>query len=367
MLGTIYDILVCLCAVAISVVTALPLSRSRRWWIRSLDFPRVQFATAAFLVMVLGWWVDRPLGWAVMAFCAVCVVYQSIRILPYTPLWPKEIRLASQTGGTITQTMLSSNVEMTNDRHGDVARLIDEVDPDILFLMETDDAWNEALAPQLARYPHVVRELRDDFWGMIFATRLPVERAEAIYLTHDDTPTLFAELRCKEGRPFRFVGLHPQPPVPGVDTEDRDAEILYAARFAHAADIPLIAMGDFNDAAWSDSTHMFKRVGEFLDPRVGRGMFASFDARSRLLRVPIDQFFITKEVAIQKFRRGPDIGSDHFPMIATISTDPDLAARLNTAPPAMKETDREGIEEAMERYRRSIGRDPLAGTPKKPV
>ena len=38
--------------------------------------------------------------------------------------------------------------------------------------METDQRWVDAMAPVLARYPVVVREPRDDYYGMLFATRL---------------------------------------------------------------------------------------------------------------------------------------------------------------------------------------------------
>ena len=45
-----------------------------------------------------------------------------------------------------------------------------------------------------------------------------------------------------------------------VDTEERDEQILYAARFARGSDRPLVAMGDFNDAAWSDTAQRFKQL-----------------------------------------------------------------------------------------------------------
>ncbi len=356
MIGTILTTLVYIGAIATVLVTVLPLVRSHRWWIRAMDFPRIQIAIAAALFVLLpAFFLD---GWpriVVVAAMALCLLYQVIRILPFTPLYPTELELAPDDQTVDFLNILSANVEMGNDRHAEMARLIDEVDPDILYLMETDAIWNDALKPQLDRYPTVVRELRDDFWGMIFATRLPVHRAEAVYLTPDDTPTLFAELSCPAGRIFRFVGLHPQPPVPGVDTEDRDAEILYASRFARKRNIPLVAVGDFNDAAWSDSTRKFKHVGGFLDPRVGRGLYASFDTRSRFLRLPIDQFFLTPEIVINDFHRGPDVGSDHFPLIIRMGTDPELAARLNKTPRKIDPTHLEEIERIVDAHRQKLG------------
>ena len=50
---------------------------------------------------------------------------------------------------------------------------------------------------------------------------------------------------------------------------DRD-DVRLAARFAAKSGVPLIAMGDFNDAAWSDTSQRFKHVGGYIDPRIGR-------------------------------------------------------------------------------------------------
>jgi endonuclease/exonuclease/phosphatase (EEP) superfamily protein YafD len=150
-----------------------------------------------------------------------------------------------------------------------------------------------------------------------------------VRLTEDETPTAFAELESPGGTLFRFVGLHPMPPVPGEDTDSRDAQILYAARYARNGNTPVIAMGDFNTVAWSRVARRFKQGGAFLDPRIGRGMVSSFDARYRLLRFPIDQFYLKGAVALVGFFRGDAIGSDHFPMHARVRFDAALARTLN--------------------------------------
>lgn|GEM_PF-5583312 len=44
-------------------VTLLPLSRNRHWLIRGMDFPRLQFAVFAFLLLVAEWiWLDPDLS-----------------------------------------------------------------------------------------------------------------------------------------------------------------------------------------------------------------------------------------------------------------------------------------------------------------
>ena len=113
-------------------------------------------------------------------------------------------------------------------------------------------------------------------------------------------------------------------------------------------------MGDFNDAAWSDTSQRFKHVGGHLDPRIGRGLYASFNANHLLIRCPIDQIFVTEDIAMVAFGRGPRIGSDHFPMIATIRIDRDLAARLNRAPLPLGAEERADVEKGVAAHRERL-------------
>lgn len=356
MIGLLISSIVVIVALAIFTVTILPLLPSHAWWVRAWDFPRVQI-----LILGLAVLAALPLvgpGWYLVPFAglALACLYQAIRIAPYTPLFPVEMNLVKADGSDSQVRILSSNVEMGNDRFDAVAKLIADEDADLVFLMETHREWFDNLGDALAPYPTVVTELRENYYGMVFATRLKVHRAEIVYLTVDETPTLFAEVETRAGQRFRLVGLHPRPPVPGNTTKERDAEIIYAARFARDNDMPLIAVGDFNDAAWSDTSRKFKKVGGYLDPRVGRGMIASFDVKSRLLRAPIDQFYATPDIAVADFYRGPDVGSDHFPLTAVIELDPEKARGANTSPPEMSEARLTELNRVSDTYRQDLRR-----------
>lgn len=348
---TLFDIAVVLLALFELLVTFAVYLPTHQWWVRMWDFPRLQIAAAALLTFVVAFFASMPWSAIAMTLAGIVVLRQGYLILPYTPLMPKEMKLVPRDEGGSQIVIVSSNVEMPNERYDRVAKLIDETDPDVLLLMETDAKWERAMEPHIARYPTILREIRDNYYGMIFATRLDVEKADIVYLSHDDTPTLFAELKTPAGQVFRMIGLHPRPPVPGEDTDDRDAELLFAARFARKRDVPLIAIGDFNDAAWSSSSRTFKKVGEYLDPRRGRGLVASFDANRRWLRVPIDQLYVTEQVAIADFRRGDHVGSDHFPLIARVDLNLETAKRANKRPKSISIQKRYEMDRIRDRFK----------------
>ena len=347
-------VLVWIAALLVVAVTVIPLWDTTVWWVRAMDFPRLQVAVAAVIILVAAFFLlSGPAGLLVAAAMLLAGGYQLWRIFPYTPFARPEVRLAEEAPNAIR--IVSSNVLMENRRHDLVLEMISAFDPDILLLMETDRTWVDALEPALSRYPTVLREPLDNHYGMVFATRLAARDARIVRLTSDDTPSVFAELVGPEGAAFRFVGLHPRPPVPGESTKDRDAQILYAACFAAKSGIPLVVTGDFNDVAWSDTSQLFKHVGSYVDPRIGRGFFASFDANSAWLRFPIDQFYATPEVATVSIERLGYVGSDHFPMGTVIRLDPGLGARLNTPPPPLSASERSELDESVARTREVLG------------
>lgn len=306
---------------AVVFTTLAPLTNSVQWWVRGWDFPRLHIACVALVVAVTGFLLATTWTQIIAVLMICCALYQTVRIFPYTPFATPEIRLATTTAAQDRVTLLSVNVLMENSDHERLQALIDREDPDVLFLMETDAVWTAALEPQLSRYETVVRHPLPNHYGAIFATRLPARSAKTVFLSDDNTPTVLAELEGPSGG-FFFVGLHPRPPVPGNDTEARDAQIKRAARLADRTYLPVVAMGDFNDVAWSWTAERFKAYGDFRDPRVGRGMLPSFDANSWLMRFPIDQLYLTEGLDLVSFERLEHVGSDHFPMKAVIAATP---------------------------------------------
>lgn len=59
-----------------------------------------------------------------------------------------------------------------------------------------------------------------------------------------------------------------------------------------------------------------------MDPRVGRGLFNTYDTKSRFMRYPLDHVFASEHFLLVELNRLSDIGSDHFPMFVNLDYDP---------------------------------------------
>lgn len=315
-------------AVAVVVATLLPLSRRPQWWIRGLDFPRLQLAVLSLLALVAGLVLHSghalgAPGWSLQVLLLVCFCYQISWVLPYTPLWPPQVP-RSHLPDADRLSLLSANVLMTNRRAQDLLALVREQGPDLLITLESDHWWEAQLQALEADYPWCVKCPLDNLYGMHLYSRLPLHDTELCYLVEDDVPSIHTRVELREGVSLRLHVLHPAPPSPSENEEstERDAELLVVARSVLDSSAPIVVAGDLNDVAWSSSTRLFRRISGLLDPRIGRGMFNTFHARLPFLRWPLDHLFHSAHFSLVSLRRLPDIGSDHFPLWVELALEP---------------------------------------------
>src|SRR5688500_12969438 len=98
--------------------TFLPFLKSGNWWIRIGDFPRLQIAVLCLSVLIPLVALNRPLAVYDLVFgclLAFSAVYQFFCILPYTPVYPKQVELSRNPDPQKTIKLLISNVFIENE------------------------------------------------------------------------------------------------------------------------------------------------------------------------------------------------------------------------------------------------------------
>lgn len=309
-------------------VTVLSRVPSARWWIRAADFPRSQVAV---LLAVTGLahaftydstsLFDAGFGVAL----AAALAYQCSRILPYTRLARRQVVDAHKADVSRSVRILISNVLMENRHDREFLELVRKSDPDLILAVETDAWWDERLGALDADYPNSIKYPQSNFFGMHFFSRLKIVSAETRFLVEADVPSIRVTVRLRSGERVEFFGLHPRPPEPQQDTEERDAELLIVGREVKDNSTPAIVAGDLNDVAWSNSTRLFQKVSSMLDPRRGRGMYSTFHAGYPLFRWPLDHVFHDQRFTLVRLQRLDSIGSDHFPVLVELQLEPSAA------------------------------------------
>ncbi|TGE16829.1 endonuclease/exonuclease/phosphatase family protein [Hymenobacter elongatus] len=317
-------------AVASLVATLLPLLRETAWWIRIFDFPRLQIVTVTLITMGGGFmlgWHELPGYWglSLLAALVVAVGYQSFRIVPYTPVASKQVGDSTLTDGSRHLSLAVMNVLQYNKQGGRALAVLQETDPDIIMAVETDQWWYEQLKPLEKTHPYTCHEPLDNTYGLLFFSRLPLDKCEIKYLLDDDVPSLHGRVQLADGQTWvRLYGLHPKPPAPAESktSTKRDAELLLVGKEIDRKEEPTIVFGDMNDVAWSHTSELFRRISGLLDPRVGRGLLPTFHADHIALRWPLDHVFVSPDFKVDEMARLPYVGSDHFPIYIKLSYEP---------------------------------------------
>jgi len=306
------------------VGTLLPLNKSKLWFVRDqVNFRAYYLVGNIFLLVgicILNNILSIP-TLILLAGHAFCIFICIRSIKPYLFFSPTSIQSATHSDSGIPLKILIFNVLQDNDEYDKFLKLADTENPHIILLLETDEAWENALSPLENEYPHTIKEIRDDTYGIYFMSRVPFIEKKLNHFVSDDIPSIEALIKVGAHN-LRIFGLHPEPPLPGEawTSMPKNLEMLSAANRITAeprAELDIV-IGDLNDVGWSLSAKKFKEITGLKDPREGRGFYATFPTYLPF-RIPIDHVFCSPKLKLIDFRTLENIGSDHFPVCVTFS------------------------------------------------
>jgi len=297
------------------------------WWIRGADFPRLQILVLGFIAFVLFLLVDHPwtaFNQLLFVGLIAALAYQLKMVLPYTFVWKKQVKQVKQDQLDPDRqiSLIVSNVLTTNTKYHLLIEQIQTHQPDLVLTLETDQAWQDALAVIEPDYPYRVPVPLDNLYGMHLYSKLELSETEVKFILSDEIPSIHTKVLLRSGQPVQLYCLHPKPPSPteAKDSTLRDAELLIVGDQIKDLDESCIVMGDLNDVAWSRTTRLFQRISGLLDPRVGRRYVNTFHADYPLLRWSLDHVFHSTDFALVHMERLKHVGSDHFPVYLVLQT-----------------------------------------------
>jgi endonuclease/exonuclease/phosphatase (EEP) superfamily protein YafD len=331
-------------AVLLVVVSFLPLWWTDHWWVRLWDFPKLQVAGLLIVLGLLLWRVGLGLWrWPIGAAILAALAWQVSHFLAYFPGYPKQVESTANCSADRQISLLNANVLMTNRNYSELLRIVEQRNPDVVLLLETDKPWARAVEPLRSRYPLQLSEPIPNTYGLILMSRLAME-GRILHRLQPGVPSADVLLTLRDGSKVRLQALHPEPPLPGDDSGERDAELVMVGREVRDEGRATIVLGDLNDVAWSRTSKLFRKVAGTGDPRVGRGLYPTFNARYPLLRWPLDHMFLSPHFELMQIDVLADIGSDHFPIFFKLCLKSDPAER-KVAPSAPSPVEAEATEE----------------------
>lgn len=342
------EIVLAIVSTLLILAVFLSLIKNDFWIFKILEYPRLQklyLVIVAVACWFLYWPIENRFYLLLFGALVASVVYLLYKIGPYTRLAKKEmIRVHSKDKNNELK-IFSANVLQENKQYDSMLQQIRTADADLVFLLETNKAWADAMVDLEKEYPYTLLKPLENTYGLLFYSRLKLNEAKINFLVKSDLPSIEAIVLLPSGAKVKIWGLHPEPPVPGESlySTAKDKELMKVALKAKECGLPQIVFGDLNDVAWSHTTELFRKTSELLDPRRGRGFYSTFSAHSWFVRYPLDYIFCSKEFGLINMERMPKNGSDHFATLTHLVLRHDL--KMEQEPP---KADEEELEEAEE-------------------
>lgn len=242
--------------------------------------------------------------------------------------------------GTTALKVISFNLWAGNWKQDEVLAFLYAEDPDLIVVQELASGNRRLIEDLRTRYPHQLHCANRAHCklGIFSKYRLSAPQIEPFAFRKGPRPRFrdraFGETTIKNSgpiasarlalpdsnKPIHIVTAHLRWPLPG----DRQRQQFFTLRQmlkTHPADRTLLA-GDFNSTPWSFALKRFDRQIEMT--RHTRA-FLSFPTPHFYHDIgklpgpaflPIDQLYTGRDFQLQSIRRGPFVGSDHYPIIA---------------------------------------------------
>jgi endonuclease/exonuclease/phosphatase (EEP) superfamily protein YafD len=276
------------------------------WWLDLGAHFRVQYVLM-FAALMVFYGVARKWKWV-----GGSAVFFLINLIPVLLLlWPRAEPIPVK-GPSYRALLINVNTQAGDPLA--VIRTIQDSSPDFMVLEEINDDWMRKLEPALTNYPYRVVEPREDNFGIALLSRRPWEGAQVIYVGDAGVPSVAARVLLEQS-PILLLGTHALPPGSAEYSAYRNNQLERLADFVRKIHIPVLLIGDLNVSPWSVHFRKLLKDSGLQNSSQGRGLYASWPTFAWPFLIPIDQGLHSMEIRIVNKQVGPNVGSDHYPII----------------------------------------------------
>ncbi len=236
-----------------------------------------------------------------------------ICLVMVVPLFLRDVPAAT----TADLRVVFFNVYSGNDELPRALAWLQTQDADIVVLAEVTDAVMTAMAPLRTSHPHVLAEPRPDNFGIALFSRLPLVDRRIVHHAGAEVPS--AQVSVRVGADIvRVIGTHPVPPVGAEYAAWRDQQLTELAADIAASPRPTLVVGDLNCTTYVRAFRRFVAASGLHDSRDGVGLCWSWPTWCPPLGITIDHALVGGSLGVAERTTGPDLGSDHRPIVIAV-------------------------------------------------
>lgn len=214
--------------------------------------------------------------------------------------------------------LLQANVLYSNTEFESLFELLDSAEPDIIVLQEVTQAWAAELKRLDGSYPHQVVEARDGKYGIALLSKYPLTATATVSSEPLAVPTIIATLDV-DGRQLQLIGAHSLVPVGYDGYTARNTQLESVAGLIRRSSGARVLVGDLNASMWDLHYRLLEARTGLRNVRRGFGVMPTWPVLLPFAMIPIDHVLVSNDIGVRDVRAGPRIGSDHLPLVVTIT------------------------------------------------
>lgn len=300
---------VLLVAAAIAGASASGLIASDAWIADLIDSFRVHVLMAAVMALPLGFTVRR--GWraAVVTIFLGCCLANGVTLIHAA----QAAAATPKAGGVVRLKIVTVNLLWSNRQHQKLRDWLSREAPDVVVTQETTARWAIALDALHEAFPF--RRMPGPNDDLAILSRHKLRMIEVAGIRRSGTLAI-AALSIGERR-IDVMALHASVPLSPALRAARDVMLDDIAAYARRSGQKLIVAGDFNATPWNHAMRRLVRDSP-LRHAIGFWQPSWADHMPLWMGIPIDHVLAGGGCIVVGRRIGPDIGSDHRPVVAII-------------------------------------------------
>lgn len=285
---------------------------ARHWWVFDLTTHfRAHYVAAALLGAALA----VALRWrAIAGAIAILAIPHAIALSSVVPFGTAQAVAAAPATPVRVSTI---NAYWANWDGPALLDYVTRTDPDILVIQEADRRWRDTLRAIGARFPNAVPEDWREARDVIVFSRFPITDGARRFPEGQGFHYQTADLDI-DGRTVTLIGVHPPLPAGPRFTDMRNRYFAAIADLAGRSETPVIVAGDFNSTVWSPHFADLTEAAGLRNAADGRGWHPTWPSWLPLAGIPIDHILVSDDFTVRSVQRGPNIGSDHYPVTADL-------------------------------------------------
>lgn len=302
---------VLLASVCLTLFTAAALARNIEIWFDLFSHFRVQYLFIGLVLVCLALMLNHRYS---LLLAGGSTIINGLFLVSYNTS-PFE-----KSYDEYELSIASFNVQRHTDNTYLVSRFLKSSPADIVFLSEANKNYVNIFQKNNKNYPYQAMCIKNIKCELAILSKLKFDSVEIIYGEHPnsrgDLPPYIAVKFKKNGRQITIIGTRVIYPVTPALVRLQERQLKLISKVVRSQDDAVILIGDFNTTQWSVVFKRFEKLSNLR--RVSNELRGTWPTSFLPLRIAIDHTFVGGGISSAWQKLGPNLGSDHFPIIAYV-------------------------------------------------